>query len=71
MVKQTYQAKKVSKQKRNVMTCNGKLRKKLYKFIVILFRKFLPSRAHFFQIRKKVNILKDLETFCLKDVTKD
>lgn len=29
MVKQTYQAKKVSKQKRgNFMTCNGKLRKK-------------------------------------------
>ena len=31
MVKQTYQAKKVSEQKRDhVMTCNGKLRKKQY-----------------------------------------
>lgn len=43
----------------------------IYKFIVIFFREFLPSRAHFFQIRKKVNILKDLETFCLKDCAKD
>lgn len=31
MVQQTYQAKKVSEQKRDhVMTCNGKLRKKQY-----------------------------------------
>lgn len=43
----------------------------MYKFIVIFFREFLPSRAHFFQIHKKVNIRKDLETFCLKDCAKD